>query len=98
MSEAWPKWRPIETAPKDGTEILVVSTTGGTGVMLCRWIALQDFITTEEAESFADQGMSESSLEEPDWFYADFSHGDRLAPDCYPTHWLPLPPPPEGKP
>lgn len=87
-------WQPIETAPKDGTEILAVSESSCTGVMLVRWIALQDFITTSEAEDFADQGMSESSLEEPDWFFADFVCGGRLSPDCYPTHWMPLPDPP----
>lgn len=87
-------WQPIETAPKDGTEILVVSGTGGTGVLLARWIALQDFLTTSEAEEYADAGMSESDLEIPCWFYADFVHGDRLAPDCQPTHWMPLPLPP----
>lgn len=87
-------WQPIETAPRDGTEILAVSEPGGTGVILVRWIALQDFITTGEAEDFLAQGMSEKDIEEPDWFFADFAHGDRLSPDCYPTHWMPLPEPP----
>lgn len=84
-------WQPIETAPRDGTVVLAYSETGCTGVMLVRWIALQDFITTAEAEQFADQGMSETSLESPDWFFADFIHGDRLTHDCYPTHWMPVP-------
>ena len=87
-------WQPIETAPRDGTEILAVSEPGGTGVILVRWIALQDFIATGEAEDFLAQGMSEKDIEEPDWFFADFAHGDRLSPDCYPTHWMPLPEPP----
>jgi hypothetical protein len=86
-------WQPIETAPKDGTEILVWREDQD--VMLARFIALQDFISTREAEELVDEGMSESSLEVPDWFYADFIHGDRLSPDCYPTHWMPLPSPPQ---
>jgi hypothetical protein len=89
-------WQPIETAPRDGTEILAYSEIGHTGVMLVRWIALQDFITTKDAEDFANAGMSESSLEMPDWFAADFCHGDRLSPDCYPTHWMPIPAIPEN--
>ncbi|MBK8467852.1 MAG: hypothetical protein IPL32_18730 [Chloracidobacterium sp.] len=88
-------WQPIETAPRDGTEILAYSEIGNTGCMLVRWIALQDFITTQEAEEFSNIGMSESALEVPDWFFADFCHGDRLSPDCYPTHWMPIPAIPE---
>lgn len=85
------KWLPIETAPKDGTEILAYSEPGCTNVMLVRHIAMVDFLTEAEIEKFADDGASLEMLEEPDWFAADFVVGDRLSPDCYPTHWMPLP-------
>lgn len=90
-------WRPIDDKAKNGDEILAISETGNTEIMLCRWIALIDFITDREAEELAEQGMDENSLENPDWFVADFSHPQRLSQDCYPTVYLPLPPPPETK-
>lgn len=65
MSEAWPKWRPIETAPKDGTKV-VVYDEGDV------WIA---YWYRTSPQLFG-------------WWAID--HG------VNPTHWLPLPPPPEG--
>ena len=88
-------WQPIETAPRDGTAILAYSEPGCTGVMMVRWIALQEFVSEMDAADYASAGMSERYLEEPDWFVADFCQGDRLSEDCYPTHWMPLPTVPE---
>jgi len=88
------EWKPIETAPKDGTEVLAYSEPGCTGVMLVRWIALVDFLTDYEIEDLSLNGMDDATLETEDWFMADFLQGTRLSPDCYPTHWMPLPSPP----
>ena len=55
-------WQPIETAPKDGTEILAWD---GIEHKIARW-------------------------DEPSgWFLSDWMR-------CYPTHWQPLPAPPES--
>jgi len=89
------EWQPIETAPKDGTEILAYSEQGCTGTMLIRWCALIDFISEKDAERMAGRGATEDELVSNDWFYADFVHGDRLSSDCYPSHWQPLPEPPK---
>lgn len=86
------EWQPIETAPRDGSEILAYSEHGGTGTMLVRHIAPCDFLTQPELDEMAP--ICGDTLEEADWFFADFLQGDRLAPDCYPTHWMPLPHPP----
>lgn len=76
-------WQPIETAPKDGTEIL--GWREGCGVLLIRWTCPIDFLTDTECEKMGD------SAEQLDWFYADFVAGDRLEGSQAPTHWMPLP-------
>ena len=76
-------WQPIETAPKDGTEILLWRADAG--VMLGRWIAPCDFLA--EAEWNGEWG----DWEEPDWFGADFYiAGYRISNDGEPTDWMPL--------
>lgn len=84
-------WQPIETAPKDGTEILGWREDCGT--LLIRWTAPMDFMTEREAEQIGD------CADQYDWFYADFVAGDRLEGELVPTLWMPLPTPPttEGK-
>lgn len=66
------KWQPIETAPKDGTKILLgcPASRGYSGVVeKCYWHKW-------------DNGKGK-------WW-------DWVTPDK-PTHWMPLPTPPEGK-
>ena len=73
----------IESAPKNGTEILIWREDSGW--LLARWIAPCDFLHERELEHFS---VKES--EEPDWFIADFVSGSRLDGGA-PTHWMPLP-------
>jgi hypothetical protein len=75
-------WESIETAPKNGTEILVWREDAGT--MLARWISPAEFMTEKELQDWSDDDAWES-----DWFYADFIAGGRL--DEHPTHWTTLP-------
>ena len=82
------KWQPIETAPKDGTEIL--GWRKDYGVLIIRWTAPIEFCTEHECEV-----MGEESAEAEDWFCADFVAGCRLEGSEVPTHWQPLPEPPE---
>ena len=85
-------WQPIETAPTNGTEVLVYREDSG--VFLARWIAPIDFMTERELEH---ESLSEDAANEADWFYADFVQGGRLSNDGMPTHWMPLPDAPETK-
>lgn len=78
------EWQPIESAPKDGSEILIWREDAG--CLLARWIAPCDFLHERELENIKD-------ADEPDWFIADFVSGGRLDGGT-PTHWMPLPAPP----
>lgn len=77
-------WNPIETAPKDGTMVLLYCGEG-CGTMLARWIAPCNFLN--ESEYRGDLG----DWEDEDWFFADFVEGGRVSNDGVPTHWMPLP-------
>lgn len=68
-------WQPIETAPKDGTHVLVRGTQK---TWTCTRIACR-----HERPSWSGPGVHVSWLTVPgDWQFT-------------PTHWMPLPPPPE---
>jgi len=76
-------WKPIETAPKDGTEILVWRSD--CGILLARWDAPENFLSDRECEELGE------SAEQYDWLYADFVAGGRMEGSEVPTHWQPLP-------
>lgn len=84
------EWQPIETAPKDGTEL--IGWRDDCGVILIRWTSCDAFMSEREIES---SRMDEETLFQQDWFCADFIAGCRLDGSETPTHWMPLPPPPD---
>lgn len=86
-------WQTIETAPKDGSEILLYRED--CGVILGRWISCSDFVS--DGDPSAEFCQSDEEWEEPDWFGADFVSGFRITNDGLPTHWMPLPSPPASK-
>ena len=82
-------WQPIETAPKDGTEIIAVfsndygfqeaPTVYGPWTVAFkrgRWMASWGGCSVIESESYAGTTYMEAEME--------------------PTHWMPLPPAPTG--
>ena len=74
------EWQPIETAPKDGTEILAYFGPH-TGVVQVSW-------NSPDYDGFKL------------WVVDDRKHGPyylRGYSNPYPTHWMPLPPAPEGE-
>jgi hypothetical protein len=81
------EWKPIATAPRDGTEILAWRQDAG--VMLVRYTSLEAFLTESELEDY-----DEETIFQEDWFYADFVQGGRLDEEP-PTHWMHLPADPE---
>ncbi len=84
-------WLPIETAPKDGTEIL--GWREYAGCMLIRYTCMREFMSEREIES---TDLDEETIESEDWFYADFVAGGRLEGSETPTHWMPLPTDPDA--
>ncbi len=74
-------WQPIETAPRDGTHILVYPPT---------WYG-----------EFASIAYWHSELSgrctEPYWKRTDALNRIIMCLENPPTHWMPLPPPPQTK-
>jgi hypothetical protein len=58
------EWKPIETAPRDGSDVLIWCYTGEIGIA--------------------------------HFDYATFAWWHNLCEYPDPTHWMPLPPPPES--
>ncbi len=80
-------WRPIETAPKDGTLVLVYNTlNNGTITSINGKIAV------------ARYGHQNDDLEESLWeygtYYSENSKDNQGAYLISATHWMPLPAPP----
>jgi len=71
------KWLPIESAPKDGTRVLLA----------CRYLdGLYELSVGFWIESRKDWADAYGSAP-----YTTVDNGD----DCFPTHWMPLPSPPQ---
>ena len=71
------KWQPIETAPKDGTRILVSYRLG---VTIVRQQNATDWYEEEDTPHFVE------------WECDDNYYSSYLTSEDYPTHWRPLPP------
>lgn len=84
MREQISTWQPIDSAPKDGTEILAYRED--CGIFIARYTSCDAFCSEEEIEQ-----MSEDDILKDDWFCADFLAGGRLEGSEVPTHWMPLP-------
>jgi len=73
------EWQPIETAPKDGSDVLVYCSDTGEQ-MTAYW----------DTEAVA---ACNPSLPLPLWCYARWINNEPIY--CIPTHWMPLPEPPK---
>ena len=84
-------WQPIDTAPRDGTEVL--GWRRDCGVLIIRYTCPSSFLTEKELEP-----LTGGDADAVDWFGADFVQGCRLEGSEVPTHWMPLPDGPEALP
>lgn len=76
------EWHPIETAPRDGTEILTVGLDSKC-VVATKWLSPGPFV----------RGVLASYHQPDGWYWASWSEPVGA---ITPTHWRPLPPPPKG--
>ncbi len=75
-------WQPIETAPKDGRLMLLWDASNPDGYVVARW-----------ARDDRRPGPFGPFV----WLSGHVRYGERLA-EQIPTHWMPLPAPPEDRP
>jgi hypothetical protein len=85
------EWQPIETAPKDGTHILI--RTADFGAVEGWWDrSVTNFYASQKGWASYDPANMQG-----DWV-SDFPIGDgcdrRLYCGATPSHWMPLPEPP----
>lgn len=74
-------WQPMETAPKDGSVILV---TDGENYGLARWVE-----SSYESWIFIDDDTQKREpVDSSEFIYSNFDEGGYL---YGPTHWMPLP-------
>ena len=77
------EWQPIETAPRDGTKVLVWAV---------KWAGEIHGPTDSAVCDIASFSNGHSDYPGTDWW--DCAGGDAYATWCIPSHWMPLPAPP----
>lgn len=80
------RWQPIETAPKDGTRILAFDPECGTEICYPKMFPRPV------------DGYSESWPRDKWEIFRDDKYAPGHTWSFYPTHWMPLPPPPKVTP
>ena len=81
-------WKPMHTAPKDGTEIL--AWREDCGVITVKHGCIADIFDEQAME-----GLDDDAIFSDDWWCADFNGVFRLEGNEVPTLWMPKPTPPQ---
>lgn len=83
-------WQPISTAPRH-MDILLFRDDAGVFVGQLTYFA--EWVSEEEIER---EGYTEDCLFQEDFWAFHYDGASRLENDLKPTHWMPLPTPPEA--
>jgi hypothetical protein len=83
------EWQPIETAPKDGTTVLLWQPA-----KVSAWCKEGGYLHLSRWYVHYENGAP-SKYREPEWYQNDMSGGfGGYCGPLTPTHWMPMPPPP----
>jgi hypothetical protein len=105
LSEGLGAWQPIETAPRDGTAILGWCVHAADpyydGDRLTIYAAHTEGLShaadgpvvVEWGGAFDDSTWESPGCSLPDWW---FQRGSEFEVTANPTHWMPIPPPPQS--
>ena len=79
------EWQTIDTAPKDGTKVLIVNDEGAMDVAgyVEQWCEHSEFVRKAK-----DGDVYRTVREDTGYWDSDTAYR--------PTHWIPLPPPPSN--
>lgn len=90
------KWSPIETAPRDEKAILVCEVKPAMGVRYYESVCCA--IWMSEAPLFDSRGQPRAAHSVGNWAGVSGWLNISTASSCFPTHWMPMPNPPETDP
>ncbi len=86
--EAMTEWQPIETAPKDGTSILVYVAGESLYPTAANYCSREYLLEEYGDAEYMDEG----------WYWGYGYPTDFSAHVIEPTHWMPMPAPPKEEP
>jgi hypothetical protein len=77
------EWQPIDTAPRDGTEVLLFIPNAEPRIRIGHYVVTQKFTYDEHGKKVG-----------PITYWFSYERSVRLRLDIHPSHWMPLPEPP----
>ena len=87
------EWRGIETAPRDGSKIMLFISQGAGHILLGFWMSITP---TEERKLSYLSDKKRTLMYKDGGYWSSHFNGEKPMRHK-PTHWMPLPEPPKGE-